>query len=149
MILRRSVAIFLLLFVCRINGFGDDRSLAIYDQGDSSKHEKVLLAFIACAHAGDATGMLALSSKIMIARTGGVEKQREIYVTKTIPVLKAFPNVAKDGTERFGSDDAGHYGWIFTRAFVGANGQQLPLEFTVFREDGALVISRFAKAGKH
>jgi hypothetical protein len=148
MILRGFLIASLLFLACQMKSFGDDRALAIYDQGDSGKHEKVLLAFVASAQAGDASAMLALSSKNMIARTGGAAKQREIYINKTIPVLKAFPNIAKSGTERFGSDDAGHYGWIFTRVFLGANGQELPLEFTIFREDGVLVVSRFAKAGK-
>jgi LDH2 family malate/lactate/ureidoglycolate dehydrogenase len=67
-----------------------ERIVAAMDQHDSREHEAAMRAFIEKARTDDLVGMMALTSRVTIKKTGGEEKQRQHYLSDTIPALKLF-----------------------------------------------------------
>jgi hypothetical protein len=127
-----------------VSGKADmERILAAMDQQDSREHEKIMRSFIEKAQKDDVDGMIALTSKITIKQIGGEEKERALYRGDTIPALKIFRTIAPGGESTFGADNAGHYGWKFKRTFVADDGRTANLQFTILREDVALIIAYF------
>ena len=138
------LAAFMLPFSGCVSGKADmERIVAAMDQQDSHEHEGVMRKFIEKARSGDLAGMMALTSKVTIKMTGGEEKQRQHYLSDTIPALKLFGSVAPGGDSKFGPDEYDHYGWAFKRTFLAADGRQAKLQFTIMREDGQLVVAYF------
>jgi hypothetical protein len=85
-----SAALVLPFFSC-VSGKGDmERIVAAMDQHDSREHEAAMRAFIEKARTDDLVGMMALTSRVTIKKTGGEEKQRQHYLSDTIPALKLF-----------------------------------------------------------
>lgn len=111
---------------------------------NQSGHESVMRDFINKAKEDDVDGMIAITSKLTIKEMGGIENMRTHYIADTIPSLKAIQSILpEDDSSKCTRDNHGHYGWALRKTVISASGKKVHLQFTVFREDGKLVIAYF------
>ncbi|MCV6627546.1 MAG: hypothetical protein OIF38_15720 [Cellvibrionaceae bacterium] len=124
-----------------------DNIIRALEQDPPEKFEAVMKAFIERAQAGDAEGMISLSSHVTIAKIG-MNKLRAHYQKDTIPVLKACTEISYGGNnihvggEQFGTGA----GWVFEKSCLVKDGKDLSLRFIVLKENGRIALTSFGLA---
>jgi len=104
--------------------------------------EQAMRAWAGCASRGDVDGMLALTSRTTI-RTTGLEQLRASYVNDVSPALALSAQMSSGGEQITVVAEDGATGWLFRRVFSSPQGDQLPLEILVLREDGRPRVSSY------
>lgn len=110
------------------------------ERDDPAKFEPVMRRFVAFAIAGDAEGMISLTSKVTIQQTG-IEKLRQLYLADTIPAIQLFPRMLNSGRVHYVDDRKGTTGWAYKQDFMSAAGKKAKIQFVVLREQGEICVS--------